>query len=255
MLVDLLMKQGLVPYTGDEAELQRLVAAAYRALRDLVIASREKLFHLVPYADIQPIDVPAIQFLGLWDTVDAYGLPMDELTRAVDRYIWPLLMPDLDLAPRVLHARHALSVDDERNAFHPRLWNEAHELHGGNTTTTPIDDERISQVWFAGMHSDGGGGYPDDGLAYVSLGWIMEEAAHYGLGFCKTIQTQYLAQADENGPMHDSRQASKSWPIKTRIRKQRLKSAAARFTKAFCDESKPDTTVMHPSCCLRALPL
>ena len=223
VLVDLILKQGLVPYAQDEAELKRLVSAAYRAyraasypafggvvrcvrrLRDAVIAGQNRVLGQVPYAQIQTTQVPFIQFLGLWDTVDAYGLPVDELTRAIDRYIWPLLMPDLVLDPRVLRARHALSVDDERNAFHPRLWNEAQESQGGNTLSTHIDQERISQVWFAGMHSDVGGGYPDDGLAYVSLAWIMGEAAHYGLRFCNAMRDQYRALADDTGPIHNSR--------------------------------------------------
>jgi Uncharacterized alpha/beta hydrolase domain (DUF2235) len=39
------------------------------------------------------------------------------------------------------------------------LWNE----RGAG------DSERITQAWFAGMHSDAGGGYPDNDLAHVSL--------------------------------------------------------------------------------------
>jgi Uncharacterized alpha/beta hydrolase domain (DUF2235) len=34
--------------------------------------------------------VEEIRFLGLWDTVDAYGLPIRELKSAADKYIWPL---------------------------------------------------------------------------------------------------------------------------------------------------------------------
>jgi uncharacterized protein (DUF2235 family) len=222
VLIDFIMNQGLVPYDGDEAALQRWVRDAYRAyrakgyhtrfslmkllrpLRDALIFVQNKALRQVPYAEIQPIPVPAIQFLGLWDTVDAYGLPFEELTRAIDHYFWPMLLPDLVLDSRVLRARHVLSVNDERNAFHPRLWTEAPEPHG-NTQAKHIDDERISQVWFAGVHSDVGGGYPDDGLAYVSLNWMLQEAEKYGLRFCDNMRTQYLALSDENAPMHDSR--------------------------------------------------
>ena len=222
VLIDFILTQGLVPYDGDEAALQRWVADAYRAyrakgyhtrfslmklvrpLRDGVISSKNWLLHRVPYAAIEPIEVPAIQFLGLWDTVDAYGLPFEELTRAIDRYLWPMLLPDLVLDSRVFRARHVLSVNDERNAFHPRLWSESSEPEG-NTQTTRIDDERISQVWFAGVHSDVGGGYSDDSLAYVSLNWMMVEAEKYGLRFCANIWAQYRSLSDENGPMHDSR--------------------------------------------------
>ena len=47
----------------------------------------------------------------------------------------------------------------------------------------PIDKERVSQVWFVGVHSDIGGGYPQDGLSYVSLQWMMERAKVYGLTY------------------------------------------------------------------------
>ena len=36
----------------------------------------------------------SIRFVGLWDTVAAYGLPVDEMTRGVSRYLWPLELPN-----------------------------------------------------------------------------------------------------------------------------------------------------------------
>ena len=61
------------------------------------------------------------------DTVDAYGLPIDELTQGIDRWFWPLSMPELELSPKVKRACHVLALDDERNTFHPVLWDEEHE--------------------------------------------------------------------------------------------------------------------------------
>lgn len=122
-------------------------------------------------------------------------------------------MRDYNLSARVLRARHALAIDDERNAFHPQLWNEQPDpqdasvgVPGGNLTTQGIDDERISQVWFAGVHSNVGGGYPDDSLSYVPLQWVMSEAHKYGLRFTKRIWDAQIAVSDENGPVYDSRQ-------------------------------------------------
>jgi uncharacterized protein (DUF2235 family) len=122
--------------------------------------NKSKNIHVVDGEDL------TVEFVGVWDTVAAYGLPIDELTRAVD-YIWPLSMPDQDLHQRVKRAMHALSLDDERNTFHPQLWNEGRppkssDLPAPNEGRTPvtINDERLSQVWFAGVHSDVGGGPP-----------------------------------------------------------------------------------------------
>ena len=46
------------------------------------------------------------------------------------------------------------------------LWDESREA----------DRDRIRQGWFAGMHSDVGGGYADQGLSHVSLDWVMTAA-------------------------------------------------------------------------------
>ena len=121
-----------------------------------------------PYDKKQNRQVAEIAFVGVWDTVDAYGLPIDELTDGVDRWVWPLSMQNLRLSDKVRRACHVLALDDERNTFHPVLWDESTE----SQSATDIDQERISQVWFAGMHSNVGGGYPDDALSCVSFdGW------------------------------------------------------------------------------------
>jgi hypothetical protein len=41
----------------------------------------------------------------------------------------------------------------------------------------------IKQVWFSGVHADIGGGYPEieSGPAKYPLGWLIDEAVHYGL--------------------------------------------------------------------------
>ena len=146
---------------------------------------------------------PEIRFVGVWDTVAAYGGPISEITRAIDNWIYPLSMPNYQLSERVQCARHALAIDDERDAFHPLLWDEVHEealIEEGKVTR-----ERLEQVWFTGMHADVGGGYPDESLSYVSLLWMMEEAERAGLRTLKVIKDRFLALASSYGPIHDSR--------------------------------------------------
>ena len=146
--------------------------------------------------------MPDITFLGLWDTVAAYGLPFDELTRAWNAF-FPLSVPDREPCKIVKRACHALALDDERNTFHPVLWNELNLQEQG--AATRIRDERISQVWFAGMHASVGGGYPDDALANISLAWIMDQAALAKLQFRPDEHKRIAESADENGKLHDSR--------------------------------------------------
>lgn len=114
-------------------------------------------------------------FVGLWDTVDAYGLPIDEMTRGWDQWVWPLSLPTHACSAIVERACHAIALDDERHTFHPVLFDESSE-----PVRATIHEERISQVWFAGVHSNVGGGYPDDSLAHVPLCWMADQACGTG---------------------------------------------------------------------------
>ncbi len=113
-----------------------------------------------------PFHAPArIRFIGVWDTVDAVGMPF-ALASFVNTWICQFKFPTQDLSERVDHACHALSIDDERKSFMPTLWDE---VEGG--------EARIEQVWFAGVHSNVGGGYPKQGMSLVPLDWMLQRAA------------------------------------------------------------------------------
>ena len=112
-------------------------------------------------------------------------------------------MPDYKLSPKVKAARHALALDDERDTFHPLLWDEVAERQFVKDGL--VEPDRLQQVWFAGMHSDVGGGYPDDSLAHVSLAWMIEQAKNAGLRFDKKAIRDIQRASSELGPMHDSR--------------------------------------------------
>lgn len=186
------------------------IVAAARWTRDAVLAAGDRLLRRRGLDDVVRLKVPAIEFVGLWDTVDAYGLPIDELTDGIDQWVWPLSMPDLTPLPFIRKACHALALDDERNTFHPVLWDEAGEAalaerEGRRWPPVSLDDERVSQVWFAGMHANVGGGYADDALALVSLQWVADAAEIHGLRFVPARLTQTLAGRDPLGRVEDSR--------------------------------------------------
>jgi uncharacterized protein (DUF2235 family) len=223
----LILQQGLV-VADTEAELHNGAVKAYRAyrakgyhsilrievlfraLRDYVLVPVLDLLRgNKPYAKIVRKDVPSIEFIGVWDTVAAYGLPMDEMTRGVSNWIWPLELPNRILSQRVKCARHALALDDERTTFHPVLWTEEGESKPSVLTT--IDDERLVQVWFVGMHANVGGGYPDDAVSFVPLSWLVDESIKRGLVFKEapfadpdSIKLINSAQ-DKDGRLYDSR--------------------------------------------------
>jgi uncharacterized protein (DUF2235 family) len=217
VVMGLIASQGLVPFSS-EAQLKRDAAAAYRdyrrkyttaliwlveggrALRDVLLGLWNPLLRRAPYDPARNREVPSIEFLGLWDTVAAYGAPIDEMVRGVSLWLWPLSLPDRKLSHKVKRARHALALDDERTTFFPVLWTERDEPTAAN-----IRDERISQVWFSGVHSNVGGGYPDDALAHVSLHWMMTEAEKVGLEFKKGVIEEMRLASDEDGRLYDSR--------------------------------------------------
>ncbi|MEA2998845.1 MAG: hypothetical protein QOK17_678 [Sphingomonadales bacterium] len=257
LVIALIASQGLVT-SEDETELVRKSKCAYRAfraaflprklekptlflrrLRDKWTARRERRRKIEPYNRQANCD-PVIRFVGVWDTVAAYGGPIAEMTRAVDNWLYPLSMPDYELSEKVECARHALALDDERDAFQPLLWDEVAEKKRADEARQArlellgeADAERkarnareaarltseakrfgererhfrsrLQQVWFTGMHADVGGGYPDESLSYVSLLWMMEEAERAGLRTLDTIKNRFFALANSYGPMHDSR--------------------------------------------------
>jgi len=238
LVIGLIADQGLIRYT-DEADLHSKTSDAWRAFRR---TSRRRAFrwlrNLFGRAAPESIDEaaaqekslgaaaqreresdknpssenhrPVIRMIGVWDTVAAYGGPFAEITRAIDNWIYPLSMPNYALHPRIRCARHALSLDDERDSFWPLLWDEVAEAHiqGKPVDGKPapwLDKDRLKQVWFAGMHADVGGGYPDESLSYVSLLWMIGEAQRSGLRTADEITARYVALANSFGPIHDSR--------------------------------------------------
>jgi uncharacterized protein (DUF2235 family) len=214
VLIGLIDRQGLVPYR-DDADLSHQVADAYRAyigghyprfppmrwllplwrwlVRRLIWLKRTVL-RQQHYDRKLNRDTP-VRFVGVWDTVSAYGGPILELVRGFDDWIRPLTFKDQVLPSNVERARHALALDDERDSFQPLPWDEPFGT----------DRKRLKQVWFSGMHADVGGGYPDDSLAYVSLAWMMEEAQTAGLDLRAEKVAEANRVANAFGPIHDSR--------------------------------------------------
>jgi uncharacterized protein (DUF2235 family) len=149
-------------------------------------------------------DAPEIVFVGLWDTVSAYGLPIEEMTKLLS-FVLPLSVPDRNPCPILRRACHALALDDERKTFHPVLWNEEDLRPEHNHEAKHIREEVITQVWFAGVHSDVGGGYAEEHLSLVPLDWMMTQAEAAGLTFDPEARKRLQAAMNLNGMLHDSR--------------------------------------------------
>lgn len=120
---------------------------------------------------------PVIRFIGVWDTVGALGAPgfLGQWFNK-DKYEYH----DVSLHPEIEHAYHALAIDERRKPFMPNIWKRPAGWSGV-----------LEQVWFAGVHSNIGGGYDPDGLANEALHWIVEKAEGLGLAFDERFLTHF----------------------------------------------------------------
>jgi uncharacterized protein (DUF2235 family) len=134
-----------------------------------------------------------IRMIGVWDTVGSLGIPA--LTGGVDPLIYGFL--DTNLHPDVLNACQALAVDERRNEFPPTLW---------TPLSPPVPGQLLEQVWFAGVHCDVGGGYPETGLSDITLSWMMSKAKALGLQIVDSVWAQYNALDAKYAlaPIHES---------------------------------------------------
>lgn len=128
-------------------------------------------------------DVP-IRFVGVFDTVGALGIP---LPIAVLTKRWSF--HDVRLGMHVRTAAHALAIDERRGPFLPSLW----EQQAGAPAA-----QQLLQVWFSGVHSDVGGGYPDHGLGDIALRWMAARAQEAGLDVSPDTQPDALASQHES---------------------------------------------------------
>jgi hypothetical protein len=148
-----------------------------------------------------------IQFIGVWETVGALGIPDDkEIFNLLDRpKNW--LFHDTELSDETCYARHALAMDEMRSSFTPTLWTKNGEvLHNQLPLAGSGDVARVRQIYFPGVHSDVGGGYYECGLANGALLWMIEEVRNLpknsGLAFVPAMVDQI--KPDYQAPLHDS---------------------------------------------------
>lgn len=132
-----------------------------------------------------------IKFVGVWDTVGAMGIPISFLGLFQDKDEFY----DTKIGPNIEIARHALAIDEQRSDFLPTVW----DPRGGD----------LKQVWFAGAHSDIGGGYgcDKDGtcLGDNALHWMLTEAAKAGLSCESHLLTSIKPNA--TATLHQSRRS------------------------------------------------
>ena len=137
-----------------------------------------------------------VEYLGLWDTVSArvYFVGLD-----IRRHGSP---------SDVIAGRHAISIDEKRRPYR--------EVHVTNTA--------IEEAWFAGVHSDIGGGLDDPRLESISLLWVLNGALeHEPTVESNKGRTEALRKLPVIGPDHKKVPVSRMsgrWVAATHRRRQ-----------------------------------
>jgi uncharacterized protein (DUF2235 family) len=139
-----------------------------------------------------------IKFLGVWDTVASVLVPRK------DRLYVPslLTLPYTRTNPSVETFRHATAIDERRRMFRLNRWTEPQEyLPNPFAKPDPPLQQDIKQVWFAGVHADIGGGYPEteSALSKFPLDWMIKEAKAAGLRINTAMRNHLVLGEDRKG--------------------------------------------------------
>jgi uncharacterized protein (DUF2235 family) len=92
---------------------------------------------------------------AVFDTVASINRP--NLSQQ-DRPESEVVFENHSLPENVIQALHLVSLDEKRSAFQPTLMNQ---------------EEKVTEVWFPGVHADVGGGYHKDGLSDTALHYYI----------------------------------------------------------------------------------
>jgi uncharacterized protein (DUF2235 family) len=123
-------------------------------------------------------ETPPIRFLGVFDIVAAFGIPINLPGFNFNRIN---LGYKLTLAKGVKSCYHALALDEARQAFRPT------RVRGG------------CEVWFRGVHSDVGGGNDNHALNDIALRWMLRKALATGLPMAANCVDSSCTRIDVNG--------------------------------------------------------
>ena len=132
---------------------------------------------------------PEIDFLGVWDTVGALGVPpkfrFAQFLNKGNQF------HDTDLSRLVKYACHAVSIDDMRVAFKPALWSP--DSMAGRFT--------VFQEWFPGVHTNVGGGNELRGLSDGAFAWMVGHAQAVGLEVAPEVLKPPRLEPDDMDPI------------------------------------------------------
>lgn len=133
---------------------------------------------------------PTIRFLGVWDVVASFGIPIDLIIEFQDINVgWHIER----IPGAVQHCFHAMALDERRQTFEVTRLNPAH------------DKPNVEECWFRGVHSDVGGGNGNVARSNIALRWMLEKAEHSGLPIAAAAIGMVGAGADPMAPVFENK--------------------------------------------------
>lgn len=141
-----------------------------------------------------------IHFVGVWDTVASVFVPRFDRLRFLSRERLPYTLQN----PSVAIFRHALAIDERRAMFRAMMWKEPQKFVANPFGKSEPPDQDVRQMWFAGVHSDIGGGYPENesALSKFPLIWMVEEAKEQGLRVNTAMVNHLVRGKERKGSSH-----------------------------------------------------
>jgi hypothetical protein len=187
------------------------------------IREREEAMFLANFPDRVTRDQVDIKCIAVWDTVGSLGIPHSRFCQREYEF------HDTTLAPGVENAFQALAIDEQRTPFQPSIW---------KSNPKPRVTQTVEQVWFPGVHSNIGGGYPEHVLSDAALFWMVSRVAPL-----LELDRGYLcAQADRRRPYAMGKLENSL----TRF----YRVTTGRYLRPIC-ETDPPTERIHESAFMR----
>ncbi len=174
---------GLIAYKQFSSDEAPKLRAKLKSPADVATAEdtlpQSAFDNAAQFARITSTRWPTIRFVGVWDTVASVIVPR------ADRFYWPSLeeLAFTLVNPSVQTFRQAISIDERRCMFRLKKWDDPQTYKHNRFNDAHAEPQDILQVWFAGVHADIGGGYPEkeSGLSKYPLLWMIDEATKCGL--------------------------------------------------------------------------
>jgi uncharacterized protein (DUF2235 family) len=175
-----------------------------------------------------------VHFLGVWDTVSSVG------------WVWdPPSFTYTARNPSVRIVRHAVAIDERRWFFRQNLF-------------TPADGQDLLEVWFAGVHADVGGGYPEEegGLWRAPFLWMIDAAKDAGVliddnRLQKVLRRTRQPERPWSEPKHES--LTPAWWLAEFFPKWQWQRSSGRALRVGLGRRRtiPRNALLHQSAVLR----